>query len=379
MRYLAVQGKKPVTHRGNKSLVRLPLLFFCLLFLSFLPGCAVIPYTPKITDQEGNVIPGSIALMEKVKIGGVDQWLLIRGKTKENPILLILHGGPGSPVGPLTAHYNSELEDYFVVVNWDQRGAGKSYSPDIPVETMTIDQFIADTHEVIELIRNRFAQEKVFLLGHSWGSYLGILVAQKYPDLVHAYIGVGQLVKATENEEISYTYVWQKAVKTGNKKAIRELQGINTPGPYYSIDPKGDWFDRLMVQREWLLKFGGCIYQETSYNKWISVFMSRPEYSVGDSLNWIKGNEFSLKAMWPEIIKRCDLFKEVPALGVPVYFFIGRHDYNTPSELAERYFHVLEAPKKEWIWFERSAHSPLFEEPQKFNELLIKKVRTEVL
>lgn len=158
--------------------------------------------TPQIRDEKGKVIPGSIASLEKVYIGGVKQWILIRGRSVNNPVLLFLHGGPGSAEWPLVRDYNRSLEDHFIHVYWEQRGAGKSYSKNIG--NMHIDQFISDTRELLQYLQKRVNREKVFLIGHSWGSLLGILTAEKYPELFHAYIGVGQFVSAKEQEEISY-------------------------------------------------------------------------------------------------------------------------------------------------------------------------------
>lgn len=170
------------------------------------------------------------------------------------------------------------------------------------------------------------------------------------------------------------SWIWRK--KAGNRRDIRSLEELNTPEPFGTIDPEGKWLNRVMKQRRLLLKYGGCVYGEKSYRNWISVFLSSPEYSAGDAVKWVKGNGFSIKAMWPEVMK-INLGAQVPRLDVPVYFLIGRHDYNTPFELAEKYLSQLEAPKKGLIWFENSAHSPMYEEPEKFCEVLIQKIRPE--
>jgi pimeloyl-ACP methyl ester carboxylesterase len=157
--------------------------------------------TPMISDSNGKAVPGSIALLEKKKIGGVDQWLLIRGKSIDNPILLFLHGGPGSAEWPLVRRYNSDLENHFIIAYWEQRGAGKSFRKGIP--GLNVAQFISDTREIIEYLKMKFAKNKVFMIGHSWGSLIGILTAQKLPELFSAYIGIGQFVNEKANEEIS--------------------------------------------------------------------------------------------------------------------------------------------------------------------------------
>ncbi|MCL6613303.1 MAG: alpha/beta hydrolase [Firmicutes bacterium] len=362
--------------RLNHGIIKLSIPL--ILIISFITGCSAVPYTPAFLDENGEIIPGSIASLEKVNIGGVEQWLLIRGKSINNPVLLFIHGGPGSAEGPLVCHYNKKLEDYFIVVNWDQRGAGKSYSRKIPVETMTIAQFISDAYQVVDLLRKRFNQDKIFVIGHSWGSVLGILTVQKYPRLFYAYIGVGQMVNGKENERLSFEYALATALATNNQTAVRALNEINSPIPYWNLEQDGDWFNKLRKQREWLLKLGGCIYGEKSYHKWIKVFLDAPEYTTSDCVKWVRGNLFSVKAMWLEIMQ-IDLTKQVPKLEVPVYFLIGRHDYNTPFELALAYFNQLEAPKKEFIWFDNSAHSPMYEEADRFNDILIEKIRPEIL
>ncbi len=334
-----------------------------------------MPKTPMITDLNRKAVPGSIALLEKKKIGDVDQWLLMRGKSIDNPILLFLHGGPGSAEWPLVRRHNSELENHFIIAYWEQRGAGKTFRKGTP--GLNVAQFISDTREIIEYLQMKFTKNKVFVFGHSWGSLIGILTAQKYPELFCAYIGTGQYVNGTENEEISYQYVMDTAIKTNNKKAVKQLKGINYPEPYGTIDPAGKWFRKLILQREWLFKLGGCIYQKTSYFRWVWPYFHAPEYTVKDLTNWYRGYYSSIKAMWPEIIKY-DLSKQVPKLEVPVYFLIGKLDFTTPSELVERYFSQLEAPKKELIWFDGSAHNPIYEEPKKFNDVLIEIKRRNV-
>jgi pimeloyl-ACP methyl ester carboxylesterase len=213
-------------------------------------------------------------------------------------------------------------------------------------------------------------------MGHSWGSVLGIFIAREYPRFFHAYIGVGQVVNGKDNERLSFEFALETARKSGIQDAVRELNGLNEPEPYWMDAGNGDWFDKLRKQREWLLKLGGSVYKETNYDKWVNVFLSGPEYSICDCMNWIQGNIFSVKAMWPEIMQ-VDLFNQVPNLEVPVYFLAGRHDYQTPFELVERYFNQLDAPKKEIIWFDNSAHSPMYEEADKFNAVLIEKILKE--
>lgn len=174
-------------------------------------------------------MPTGVVSLEKIKLGGIDQWISVRGKNTDNPIMLYLHGGPGTPVMPLFRHFQAPFEDHFIVVQWEQRGAGKSYSRKIPKETMTIEQFISDLHELIEILRKRFNKKKIYLMGHSWGSVFGTFTVQRYPELFYAYIGVGQANNTIETEKIMYQFVLDKALELNNRKAIRQLKKIGPP------------------------------------------------------------------------------------------------------------------------------------------------------
>jgi pimeloyl-ACP methyl ester carboxylesterase len=324
--------------------------------------------TTQIKDTEGNLKPNSITSLEKVNLGGLDQWIIIRGHDKNNPILLFLHGGPGSVEGPLAYKFESELEKHFIFVNWDQRGAGKSYSKRISKESMKLDQFISDTIELINLLRSRFNQKKVYLVGHSWGSILGILCVQRYPELFYAYIGIGQVINIRENEKLSYDFVNKQAKILGNEKALKQLEKIQ---PY-----TGENIKNLKIQRKWLAKFGGFMHGEKSMWPLIKIGLFSPEYSIKDIFKFYKGINFSMENIWSKLFE-INFFNQVSEIKVPVYFCVGRYDYNTPFELVERFYEQLKAPKKKLIWFEKSAHNPNFEEHQKFNDLLINQILPE--
>lgn len=325
-----------------------------------------------------------ITSLEKIKLGGIDQWISIRSKNTDCPILLYLHGGPGTPVMPLFRYVQAPLEDHFIVVQWEQRGAGKSYSKKIPKETMTIEQFISDLHELIEVLRKRFDKKKIYLMGHSWGSVFGTFTVQRYPELFYAYIGVGQASDTIETEKIMYQFALNKALELNNKKAIRQLQKIGLPfeglSPPYENFYKGGYMAKMGVYGQ-TAKFGGIIYNAKGYSTFIRYFFKylpllKPEYSLFDLFRIIQGNIFSTKTMMKELLT-VNLFEQVPEIDVPVYILMGRHDYNWSAELAKKYFDMLKAPKKEFIWFEKSAHAPNGEEPEKFNKVLIEKVLQE--
>lgn len=320
--------------------------------------------TKEFKDANGKVVPGSIAELEKIMLGGLEQYILMRGRNTNNPVILFLHGGPGSAQIGFAPRYQRELEKEFVVVNWDQRGAGKSYSKNITKESMTINQLISDAKELVDYLCMRFGVEKIYVAGHSWGSILGSLLVHRYPKRFIAYIGIGQVANMNDNELVSYQYVLEEARKASNKKAVRALEKIGQP-------PYKNQIKDLMIQRKWLSKFKGAVYEKKLTKEIMGSFLTDPEYSLINILDFFKGNKFSVKLMWSELLA-FDIMRDVPEMKVPAYFCIGRHDYNTPFELSYKYYEILKAPHKEYIWFERSAHSPNFEEPEKFNETVVR-------
>lgn len=313
--------------------------------------------------------PHAIAELEKRTIGGIDQWLLIRGTDCRQPILLFLHGGPGTAQIGFAAAEQGELEKHYVAVNWDQRGAGLSYTSERQLAgTMTLERFIADLLEVVQYLLGRFGQEKLFLVGHSWGTILGTLFASRYPQYLHAYIGVGQIGHMQQGEQVSYDYVLRKAEETGNRKAQKELAAL--------ADRPFD-IKRIKAERKWLSVYGGVTHN-IHFSRWIAARALRsPTYTATDFIKFMRGANFSLNSLWDEVMA-IDLFRMAPRFKVPVWFFTGRYDYNTPFSVAERYFAALEAPRKEWVWFEHSAHAAPFEEPEVFAGQLIR-IQEEIL
>ncbi len=333
-----------------------------ILFL--IPG-----FTFSIKDKQGHDISRSIASLEKVTLGGQEQWILIRGVDTTKPIILFLHGGPGTSNMCLLRKYTDELENHFIVVTWDQRGAGKSYKAINPHSSMTINQFVLDTSELTQLLCHRFNQKKIFLVGHSWGSLIGIFSIQKHPDLYHAYIGIGQIANMQENEKISYDWTLAQATKAKDNQAIKSLAEIGSP-PY-----TGDWQKKLMTQRRLLGKYGGELYGSSkgAFPLIFSSLIYATEYTLIDKVNFFRGIFASNHLLWQELLA-INLKKQASSFKVPIYFVLGKHDYEVPSVLAEQYFEIIEAPKKELIWFENSAHFSNTEENEKFNDLLINHV-----
>jgi len=274
--------------------------------------------TPKIRN--------GIAEIRTIMIGSIRQTILIRGENVNNPILLYLHGGPGSTemIPFRLAHKN--LEKYFTVVSWEQRGTGRSFSDNIRPDSMTIDQFVSDTHELTGYLLKEFEKSKIVLAGHSWGTILGMLTVSEYPNDYYAYIGSGQDINPTEGEKIGYEYTLAKA--QNNKKALNELKKINEGEPYLTIDKNGDWYGKIKIERKWLVAFGGEIYNKSDYSLLFNAkTLLAPEYSFIDFIKFGRGSAFSLKTMWPQVMKT-NLFEQVKKVDIPVFFLQGRNDYS---------------------------------------------------
>lgn len=320
-------------------------------------------YTPKIRDGELRVVENCIAELSSIEIGGIEQTIMIRGVDKDKPIMLFLHGGPGYPFISYARRYQSELEQNFLVVNWDQRGSGKSFSAKIDDSTMSQEQLESDTLELVDYLLDRFNRERLYVVGHSWGTVLGIETVKNAPEKVIAYIGIGQVIDDVEGERISYNFVLEKAQTYNNEEAFNELKAIGEP-PYENS--KTDTF----VQRKWLKAYGGFETEVITLNQIIKGVLISPEYSWSDGIKFLRGNMFSIETLFVNR-EKADFRKKYTQFEVPMYFCAGRYDYNTPSVLVEEYYNIIEAPKKKLYWFEKSAHEPHLVESSKFSDIMI--------
>jgi pimeloyl-ACP methyl ester carboxylesterase len=320
--------------------------------------------TPPFRGPNGEILPGSIAEIAYLPLGGVDQWVMIRGENVANPVLILVHGGPGFPEMRLFRTFNAPLEQSFTVVYWEQRGTDKSFNRRIAASSMTVEQFIADLDELVEAMRKRFGKDKVVIYGHSWGSALGVLYAARFPDKVSAYVGTGQIGDWPASERATYEFTLAEAMRRNNSKALKELRAIGPP-PHTTKN--------MMVQRKWLSRFVG-VARRISLWKFIRITLGKPESSIFDLPNVLRGMLFSTYAMWPEV-SGLNLLKAAPALKVPVFFFLGRHDRVVVPEAGAAYFDILTAPSKKLLWFEESGHEPPVDEPAKFNAAMAELVR----
>ena len=320
--------------------------------------------TPPFRGAGGEPLPGSIADVAYMRIGGVDQWVMIRGEDITNPPLIMLHGGPGLGETGLFRHYNAPLERVFTVVYWDQRGAGKSADASIPNASMTLEQLLSDLNDLVDIVCKRLNKTKVVLFGHSWGSALGVLYAARYPRKVAAYVGSGQIGDWPAAETGSYEYALAEARRRGKRKAERQLLAIGAP-PYSAKD--------VFTERTWLWRLDGGL-RVRSLLDLARTFFSAKESSLLEAPSTWRAFRSTFGVMWSEVSK-IDLNQLAPALDLPVFFFLGANDHWVPPETSVTYFEKLTAPSKKLVWFEKSGHEPFVDEPEKFNALMAELVR----
>jgi pimeloyl-ACP methyl ester carboxylesterase len=320
--------------------------------------------TAPFRGPRGEVLSGSIAEIAYRRLGGLDQWVMIRGKSVANPPLVLLHGGPGLSETGLFRHFNAPLEESFTVVYWDQRGAGKSFDRNVDRSSLTVEQLISDLDELVDAVCTRLGKTSVAIFGHSWGSALGPLYAARFPEKVAVYVGSGQIGDWAAGESASYAFALAEAQRLGKQRAVKKLRAIGPP-PHSS---KSLWTQRTVLSR-----LEGRMAPRTMWKLGRAV-LAGDESSIFDLLTTMRAFRFSLGAMWAEV-SRLNLLELVPALQVPVFFLLGRKDHWVPATSSVPYFDRLTAPSKELVWFEESGHEPFVDEPAKFNAAMAELVR----
>ena len=313
-------------------------------------------------DQSGNIIKGSISEKSFITINGVKQGMFIKRKDETHPVLLFLHGG--MPEYFLNQKYPTGLENYFTVVWWEQRGSGISYNSNISSAAITLHQMEADAVAVTNYLRRRFQKQKIYLMGHSGGSFIGIQVAAKAPELFHAYIGVGQMSNQLQSERLAYEYMLDGYKKEGNKTMVRKLENApvtdSLPNAYLKLRDKA--MHSLGI---------GTMHNMRSIITGIFIpSLTCREYTLKEKYNMWAGKAHSgVSSLWAEMLST-NLMIQVPKLDIPVYFFGGVYDYTVSYTLAKEYLEKLQAPVKGFYTFNQSAHSPIFEEPERVKQII---------
>ena len=292
-----------------------------------------------------------------ILIGGVKQFIMIRGEDRINPVLLLLHGGTTET--PHFAKFNQPLEKYFTVVYYDQRGEGKSYIKGSDSSLLTLETYIQDVHELTQYLKMRFDKEKILLLGHSFGTLLGMKTISLYPEDYSAYIAVSQVANSIKSDNLAYDALLEVA-----PSKVKNIQRVSKEN-LLTLDFTKRSKDLINLS----IKHGG-IYHDSSFlglmKKAILPILSFKPYSFKEKLRAIKQHEERILMYY----QSC-MMEEVTSIKVPIYFIHGRDDMVINYDLTKEYFEKLQAPKKEFITFENSAHFPPFEESEKFNAWMI--------
>lgn len=299
---------------------------------------------------------------EYININNSRQNIMTMSTDNANPVLLIIHGGAGSPDRPLVKNYNSELADYYTVVCWEQRGSGLSYTS----EELTIDLMLKDLKILVEFLRNRYNQDKIYIAGHSWGAYLGLRFSSMYPEYIKYYIGTGQGISSIADEIYKYNFVMNQAVIRNDKKIIKQLNRFGEPTgySYKTDDEKAKKYIGKMIH-----KYGGYINDKNDFStsKYLTCYI---KYYKLDIIKVIKGMLNSSKVLNNEMSKK-DNISCITELDVPILLISGEEDMVCPVPAAEKWFDNLNAPKKEFVKITNVSHMVNFEQAKEWNKLLI--------
>lgn len=300
-----------------------------------------------------------------VPIGGIEQWVTIRGQDRSNPVLLFLHGGPGDVTSCWALTLFAPWEDHFTVVQWDERGAGRTLKKSGPgvASTLTVDRMAQDGIELAEYLRKHLGKQKIILVAHSFGSIIGLKMAQTRPDLFHAYVGTGEIADETKNYAAAYVALMAKARALGNQRAINELSKVGPP-PYSS----GDGY---RVQRTWANAFEGA---DRFLSSTLGLTLVAPGCSVDDINDSAAGQVFSADRLVPQT--RSSGPKELGLkFFIPMFFFQGAEDFTTPTSLARDYMNAIQAPRKAFVAIQGAGHFAVFMHSDEFLEELVTRVR----
>ncbi len=349
----------------------LVVLLVSLSLVSLLVAALVVisPGRPSpVLDERGRPVAGSLSEKIRVTINGVDHGMFIRGRDATKPVLLFVHGGAGMPAYFLAQRFPATLailEEHFVVCWWDRRGAGLSYSRSLPPQTLTTAQMISDLLAVTDYLRDRFAQQKLYLMALSGGTFFALQAIDRSPQSFHAYIAVAQITYQLRSENLAYRYLLEQYRQAGDAGMVRRLEAepptmsVPLPASYMAIRDKAMHRLGVGTTRDMRSVLTGVFLPS-----WRS-----PDYTLVEKRNIWRGKALSDRMLWNEILAT-DLTALISRVAIPVYFLHGVHDYTVTLAETMAFADSLEAPVKGFYTFRQSAHSPMFEEPERFRLIL---------
>lgn len=324
--------------------------------------------TARLAELRKIHTPEGIERLEQVSIGDTRQWVSIRGLHRDNPVILFIHGGPGTPMLPLTWAYQAPWEDFFTVVQWDQRGVGKnavSTDPQALLATLSNDRIVDDAEAMLAWVRTTLKKDKVVVMGYSYGTMVGLALAQRRPEWISAYVGVGQV--SGSGEDYLYSRLLTLAEQAGNTEALRELRAL---APYPGTQPP---IEKILTVRKWARRFNGGWYGKPTFDLLFSLDEWAPEYTQAD----VDAQQAATQRFTRNLTGGRGGGRPVSAFAVqkvPVVVIQGRHDLHTPYEPAKAFVETIAAPHKRFVTLERAAHAPMFEQPGEFLLTLVREV-----
>lgn len=352
------------------------LIAFILIFL-----LTVRLYSPgredPFLDENGKVLPNSVAVHEDKIICGAPQRITIRGKNIANPVLLVVHGGPGVPLPSVflrTVH--ADVEDLFVVCYWEQRGSGHAYyvrKDEIPDVTITLPQIVDDGLEVVKYLKEKFVKDKIYIEGVSWGTTVSAFMVQKNPELFHAYIGIGQMANQPISEQLSFDFVMNQAVKQNDTISINQLSRIGRPP--YPNKSNVEMANACSKERMFVRKYAPPRLTLTSmiFLKALLLDRTRTFKEKYARIFNTELNEHAFRVLWPTCFN-VNLMRDVPEWKIPVFIIQGDNDHNTETSLAKAYFDSIKAPSKRWFLFKNATHGVQFEYPETYRSIYINEI-----
>lgn len=339
----------------KRKSIKIAKICLVMITLLIIIGLFIPTWTPRIAGEY------SISYLDQIEMNGTNHEVMIRGEDQRNPVIIFVHGGPGCSEIPYVRKYQDLLEKNFTIVHYDQRGSGKSYHFFEDYSNLSTDLLVEDLLALTDYVANEFGQERVLLIGHSFGTYIGMKAVAKAPDKFVGYVGIGQVSDHVNSELDSLDYSIEQAKLAENLKDVERLEALRGPIEH----------GKQLTPRDMVRKYGGAARLIDDNRDYYTGFLLNPEYNLLDVLRYLKGVSLSQEILLREESK-ADITTIVDRVEVPVYFVMGQYDYMTSVNAAREYFDVLDAPKKEFVIFEQSAHYPQFEEEELFAEWLNK-------
>lgn len=330
--------------------------------------CMMVFFPLSVFSNDATRMEDSLQVRQKkfVMLGGEPQYVEINGASRDNPVLLFLHGGPGWPQTPHLRYFNAPLWQHMTVVAWEQSGCGQSYMNHPEPEKLSLDQIVNDAHALTQILKKQFNKQKIYLAGFSWGSIPGLLLAAKYPEDYAAYFGITQVLDLNKSIALSRQWIRKQAAAQKDSATLNTLAQLDRGDTAVCKRP----LDCFLTQYGLLNKYGGALYSKEGEQ---AISKAETFYSDYQKYDWFKAFLYSAYRLEKDLF-HTDL-SHITKVNIPVYFIMGRHDWNLPTSITVAYAKQLIAPKKELIWLEHSGHEPSSEEPDRFNQIMIERVK----